>query len=314
MARVTVEDCLPNVENLFQLVLLACRACAPPRQWGRAHGAGGQRQGDGDRAARDRRKATSPPRCWPSRSRCPSRWSTTSTRSSRTSAPRSSAWWGNKPPARMDIAQSLLGLIPGTSARRTPASLTCSARPSCISPEQVDRIRAGRRVRRRGPPGPEAPLRRSLHLPPGGRRRDPRRPAPRRRHDCRRHPARRHRRHAGRQGRDREALRQGRGRDRRRRHQARPDQVQEPRGSAGRILPQDAARDGARPARHHGQARRPHAQHAHAGCHVRADAPADRARDAGHLRARGRAPRPVQDQAGAGGPRLPGACTRSATA
>ena len=63
-------------------------------------------------------------------------------------------------------------------------------------------------------------------------------------------------------------LRRRRRRDRRRRHQARPDPVQEPRGGAGGVLPQDAARDGARPARHPGQARRPHAQHAHDRQHV----------------------------------------------
>ena len=42
-------------------------------------------------------------------------------------------------------------------------------------------------------------------------------------------------------------------------------EFQTPRGSAGRELPQDAAGDGARRARHPDQARRPPAQHAHAG-------------------------------------------------
>ena len=56
----------------------------------------------------------------------------------------------------------------------------------------------------------------------------------------------------------------GRGGARRRRQQARPDPVPQPRRSAGRELPQDAARHGARHPRDHGQARRPHAQHAHA--------------------------------------------------
>ena len=84
-----------------------------------------------------------------------------------------------------------------------------------------------------------------------------------RRHHRRGDPARRHRRHADAKEELAAALRRRRRRDRRRRHQARPDQVQEPRGSAGGELPQDAARDGARPARHPGQARGPHAQHAH---------------------------------------------------
>ena len=36
MARVTVEDCLQNVDNLFQLVLLASPARAASGQWRRA--------------------------------------------------------------------------------------------------------------------------------------------------------------------------------------------------------------------------------------------------------------------------------------
>ena len=56
-------------------------------------------------------------------------------------------------------------------------------------------------------------------------------------------------------------------------------QFQEPRGSAGRELPQDGAGDGARSARHPGQAGRPHAQHAHArGDDARASAARSRAR------------------------------------
>ena len=51
---------------------------------------------------------------------------------------------------------------------------------------------------------------------------------------------------------------------RRRRHQARPDSLQEPEGGAGRELPQDAAGDGARHPRGAREARRSHSQHAHA--------------------------------------------------
>ena len=55
--------------------------------------------------------------------------------------------------------------------------------------------------------------------------------------------------------------------------------VPDARGSAGRDLPQDAAGDGARRARHPDQARRPPAQHAHAGRDARrASARASRAR------------------------------------
>ena len=53
-------------------------------------------------------------------------------------------------------------------------------------------------------------------------------------------------------------------RARRRRHQDRPDQLHLARGEAGGELPQDDPRDGARHPRHPDQARRPHAQHAHA--------------------------------------------------
>ena len=103
------------------------------------------------------------------------------------------------------------------------------------------------------------------------------------------------------------ALRRRRRRARRRGHQARPDQVQEPRGGAGGILPQDAARDGARPARHPGEARRPHPQHAHHRGDGTGAAPGDRARDARDLRADRRAPRSVQHEARARGPGLQGA-------
>ena len=209
----------------------------------------------------------------------------------------------------MDYASSLLGLIPTRGAPGLnelvarwsptfpPNRSTASARPSNSAPAH----------------GPEAPLGRALHRASARRGGHPRRPAPRRRHDRRRDPARRHRRHADREGRHRRALRQRRGRDRRRRHQARPDPVQEPRGSAGRELPQDAAGDGARPARDHGQARRPHAQHAHHRHHVGAEAPHDRARDARDLRAGGRAPRPVLRSSWSSRTSASARSTRSAT-
>ena len=63
---------------------------------------------------------------------------------------------------------------------------------------------------------------------------------------------------------------------------------------AGRKLPENAAGDGARHPRDHGQARRSHAQHAHHRRHAAAEAAAHRARDAGDLRADRRAPRPLR--------------------
>ena len=97
-------------------------------------------------------------------------------------------------------------------------------------------------------------------------------------------------------------VRQARRRHGRRRLQARPDRVRVARGRAGRELPQDAARDGARRARHPDQARRPPAQHAHAR-RDGADAPqAHRARDARHLRADRQPPRPQRALPRAAGP------------
>jgi DNA-directed RNA polymerase subunit omega len=91
MARITVEDCLPRVENLFQLVLLAS---ARARRL--ANGAEPTVPTDNDKvtviALREIAEGNITaemlvePEPIP-----PSPWSTTSTRSSRTSARRSSA-------------------------------------------------------------------------------------------------------------------------------------------------------------------------------------------------------------------------------
>ena len=99
----------------------------------------------------------------------------------------------------------------------------------------------------------------------------------------------------------------GRRRSRRRRQQTRPDPVQEPPGSAGRELSQDAARDGARYPRHHGQARRPHAQHAHPRRHAAGQAPAHRPRDPRDLRADRRTAGSLRGQARTRGFGVPGA-------
>ncbi len=91
----------------------------------------------------------------------------------------------------------------------------------------------------------------------------------------------------------------------RRRHQDRPDQLHEPRGDAGRELPQDDPRDGARHPRHPRQARRPHPQHADARA-PRAGAPdRDRPGDARHLRAARAPARHLLDQERARGQRAP---------
>ena len=74
----------------------------------------------------------------------------------------------------------------------------------------------------------------------------------------------------------------------RRRHQARQDHLDHARGAAGRELPQDAARDGARHPRHPGQARRSRRQHADARAHAAREAGAHRARDAARSTRRSR--------------------------
>ena len=69
MARITVEDCLHNVDNLFQLVLLAVPARPPPGQRRRAHACRWRTTSrPWWRCARSP-PATSPPRCCASRSR-----------------------------------------------------------------------------------------------------------------------------------------------------------------------------------------------------------------------------------------------------
>ncbi len=71
--------------------------------------------------------------------------------------------------------------------------------------------------------------------------------------------------------RHRGAVRRGDRVSRRRRHQARQDQLHLEGGPAGRELPQDARGDGARHPRAAGQARRPPRQHAHARAHEAGD-------------------------------------------
>ena len=213
----------------------------------------------------------------------------------------------------MDYASTLLQLLP--SARRLPGlrelinsveslPATPSRSSACVRPPNS----APRRTRARSASrvSPTSRIRsrprRSSRICTGSR------------HHHRGHPARRHRRHADLQGRARRQVRRARRRDRRRRHQARPDPVQVARRGAGGIVPQDGAGDGARPARDPGEARRSHPQHAHAGRHGAGAAPRRGTRDARHLRADRRTPRPLQPQARARGPRLQGRLSRIATA
>ena len=214
----------------------------------------------------------------------------------------------------MDYASSLLGLLPG--GRRTPGlkELLASVE-SYLPPEQVERVREAAEFgasahhgqkRRSGEPFIAHPVAAAailadLHL-------DADTIIAAILHDVIEDTP-----HA--QGPAGGALRRRRGRTGRRGHQARPDQVQEPRGGAGGVLPQDAAGDGQGPARHPGEARRPHAQHAHHRGHGAGAAPRHRARDARDLRPDRRAPRALQHEARARGPgvqgALPGALPRA---
>ena len=89
---------------------------------------------------------------------------------------------------------------PGTAPRRKTHARglrSCWPRVGSLPAARTGRAHPrGRRVRRLGPSRADAPLRRALHRPPGGRGRHPRRPAPGSRHHHRGHPARRHRGHA----------------------------------------------------------------------------------------------------------------------
>ena len=56
MARITVEDCLQNVDNLFHLVLLASQRARRLANGAEPTVALGERQAHGCRPARDRRR------------------------------------------------------------------------------------------------------------------------------------------------------------------------------------------------------------------------------------------------------------------
>ena len=94
------------------------------------------------------------------------------------------------------------------------------------------------------------------------------------------------------------------GRARRRGDQAHRDHVPVARRGAGRELPQDDGRDGHGHPGHPHQARRPAAQHAHAGGDGQAEADRQGQGDPGDLRAAGPPARHPRDQVGARGPRV----------
>ena len=193
MARITVEDCLKNVDNLFQLVLLASQrarrlanGAEPTVRWRTT-------SRPWWRCARSP-PAMSPPRCSASPNRPPEPRSRTR-RTNPASARPSSGWGTEGLPARpMDYASSLLGLFPG--GRRTPGlkELLAAVGKATCRPTRSS-ASGGGRVRCFRPQRTKLPLRRAVHRPPGGRRRDPRRPAPGCRYADRGDPARRHRRH-----------------------------------------------------------------------------------------------------------------------
>ncbi len=155
----------------------------------------------------------------------------------------------------------------------------------------------GLRVQRQGSPRPAAAQRRSVHLAPRRRRGNPRQPPSRRRVDQGGVAARRRRGHGKHAAGDPRALRRRRRVARRRRQQDRSPALRQRGRGSGRELPQDAARDGEGPARHPRQARRSHAQHAHDPVVGRREAAAHRARDARHLRADRESARRLFDQA-----------------
>ena len=169
--------------------------------------------------------------------------------------------------------------------------------------------REGLRVLGQGAPGADAALGRALPDAPAGGRGAARGDAARPR-DRRRGPAARHRRgHVRDRRRHPRAVRRRDRRPGRGPHEALEDRVPEPRGSPGRELPQDAARDVEGHPHHPDQARRPPAQHPHARVHEGRLAAAHRAGDARDLRAARAPPRHLLDEGGARGPRVPRAAS-----
>ena len=217
---------------------------------------------------------------------------------------------GHRPVDRADHAHAL--------AAEIPADLTTVERELLARPVRDRRgarrrgrragrprpRRAGVRVRLRAPRRPAPPLGRGLHRPPGRRREDLRGHAAGHRDAVRRAAARHGRGHVGVAGGGPRGVRRRGRRPRRRRHQAHRHHVPVARRGAGRELPQDDGRDGHGHPGHPDQARRPPAQHAHAGGAGQAEADREGQGDARDLRAAGAPARHPRDQVGARGPRV----------
>ncbi len=153
---------------------------------------------------------------------------------------------------------------PSSFMETAPAPTLFKEWSGYLKPEDISQLAVGLPLQRGRARRAVPQVRRALHLAPARRRQHPRAVAPRSAGADRGAAARRDGRHLGHQDRDLAELRQAGRRAGGRRLQARQDRVRDARGGAGRELPQDAAGDGARRARHPDQARRPPAQHAHA--------------------------------------------------
>ena len=200
------------------------------------------------------------------------------------------------PPTLRPLAPSLMLTAPATTVFKEWAGY--------LKPEDISQLQSAYHFSEAAHEGQYPQVGRAVHLAPARGSQHPRAVASRPAGAHRGAAARRNGRHLGHQDRDLQALRQaGRG-ARGRRLQARPDRVRDPRGSAGREFPQDAAGDGARRARHPDQARRPPAQHAHARRGRARAATPHRARDARDLRADRQSAGPEQHLPGTRGPRF----------
>ena len=185
------------------------------------------------------------------------------------------------------------GKRPAAPVRPSPAAANAAAASFAALTARLDYLDAGRNragpqglpLCRRSPPGPDARQRRALHHPSDRRGIAVRRMEARRAGADGRAAARRDRGLRRHQARADRALRRPGRRTGRRPDQAGQAAVQHPRREPGRVVPQDAAGDGARRAGHPDQAGRPHAQHAHAGRRAARKVGAHLVGDAGDLRA-----------------------------
>ncbi len=267
MARITVEDCLVKIPNRFQLVLAATyrarmlsQGHAPKVETKNKPGVTALREiAAGESRHRDAEEGPglsgSPPAVDDG-----ARSALNSGHGCALIDRRARHQAGA---AQASVRAAAHPLTPGDAAAASFAALTGQAR----LPRRRRHPARPRRLplRRRSAPRPVPRLGRALHHAPDRRRGPVRRVEARRAGDHGRADARRDGGLRHQQGRADRALRRADRRPRRRPHQARQAALLDPRGVAGRVVPQDAARDDARRPRHPGQARRPAAQHAHDG-------------------------------------------------